>query len=149
MDKVLYVLILFLPVTVCAEIYKTVDENGRVIFTDKPTAKAEQVEVNIDVNTADALSDSAYSKANDIKSKKTTKQKSVVMYSTSWCGVCKNARSYMQSKGIKFKEFNIETNDTAHNKYKKLGGKGVPLITVGNNKMSGFNASRLESMLVE
>ncbi len=147
MNKVLYVLILLLPITVGAEIYKTVDENGRIIFTDKPTAKAEQVEVDTDANTADGLSDSAYSKANDIKSKKPTKQESVVMYATSWCGVCKNARSYMQSNGIKFKEFDIEANDTAHSKYKKLGGKGVPLITVGNNKMSGFSASRLESML--
>lgn len=58
---------------VCADMYKTVDENGQVIFTDKPTAKAEQVEVNIDANTADALSDSAYLKTNDIKSKKTAK----------------------------------------------------------------------------
>ena len=76
------------------------DENGRVIFTDKPTAKSEQVDIDTNSNTADSLSDSAYSKANDIKSKKPVKQKSVVMYSTSWCGLCKKASSYMQSNGI-------------------------------------------------
>lgn len=147
MTKFLYILILILPVSVCAEIYKTVDKNGRVIFTDKPTAKAEQVEVNTNANTADGLSDSAYSKASDIKSKKPIKQKSVVMYTTSWCGVCTKARSYMQRNGINFKEFDIEKNSNAHSKFKKLGGKGVPLIMVGNSKMSGFSASRLESML--
>ena len=138
---------LILPITVCAEIYKTVDENGRVIFTDKPTAKSEQVDVDTNSNTTDGLSDSAYSKANDIKTKKPVKQKSVVMYSTSWCGVCKKASSYMQSNGIKYKEYDIEKSESAHRKYKKLGGKGVPLIMVGNQKMSGFSASRLESML--
>lgn len=132
---------------VSAEIYKTIDENGRIVFTDKPTIDAQEVDVNTNINNADGLSDSAYSKAKDIKSNVSTKQKAVVMYSTSWCGVCKNARSYMLNNDIKFKEFDIEANAVAHNKYKQLGGKGVPLITVGNNKMSGFSASRLESML--
>ena len=136
-----------MPATLGAEIYKTIDENGRVIFTDKPTAQSQAVEVDTNANNADGLSESSYSKADEIKSKKQAKQKSVVMYSTSWCGVCKNARSYMQSNGIKFKEYDIEKNSNAHSKYKKLGGKGVPLITVGKNKMSGFSASRLEAML--
>ena len=130
-----------------AEIYKTIDENGRVFFTDKPTAQSQAVEVDTNANNAEGLSESSYSKADEINSNKRTKQKSVVMYSTSWCGVCKNARSYMQSNGIKFKEYDIEKNTNAHSKYKKLGGKGVPLITVGKNKMSGFSASRLEAML--
>ena len=147
MNKVLFVFILLLPIMVNAEIYKTIDENGRVIFTDKPTAQSKQIEVDTNVNNADGLSGSAYSKANDIKSKKSSKQKSVVMYSTSWCGVCKNARSYMQSNNIRFKELDIEKNITAHGEYKKLGGKGVPLIMVGSQKMSGFSSSRLESML--
>jgi len=116
MNKILCVLILFLPVTVCAEIYKTIDENGRVVFTDKPTIEAQEVDVDTNINNADGLSDSAYSKANDIKSKKPAKQKSVVMYSTNWCGVCKKARSYMQSNGIKFKEYDIEADNTAHSK---------------------------------
>jgi glutaredoxin len=147
MNKILYALLILLPFTVCAEIYKTVDENGRIIFTDKPTAKAEQVEVDTSVNNADGLSGSAYSKANDIKSKKPVKQKTVMMYSTSWCGVCTNARNYMRSNNIRFTELDIEKNNTAQAEYKKLGGKGVPLILVGSQKMSGFSSSRLESML--
>ncbi len=145
--KLIIVIFFLLPTLVSAEIYKTIDENGRVVFTDKSTIEAQAVDVNTNINNADGLSDSAYSKANDIKSNKPTKQKSVVMYSTSWCCVCKNARNYMQSNDIKFKEYDIEVNASANSKYKKLGGKGVPLITVGNNKMSGFSASRLESML--
>ena len=147
MGKVLCILIIFLPFTVYAEIYKTVDENGRVVFTDKPTAKAEQIEVDADGNAADGLSDSAYSKANDIKSKKPLKQKSVVMYSTTWCGVCKKAKKYMANNGIRYKEYDIEKNSNVHRKFKSLGGNGMPLIVVGKQKMSGFSASRLESML--
>ncbi len=135
------------PVLANAEIYKTIDENGRVVFTDKPTASAQEVEVDTNINNADGLSDSAYSKADDIKSNKPAKLKSAVMYSTSWCGVCKEAKSYMQANGIKFKEYDIEKDKNAYTKYKKLGGRGVPLITVGSQKMSGFSASKLNAMV--
>ena len=136
-----------MPAILVAEIYKTVDENGRVIFTDKPIAHAQEIEVDTKANNVEGLSTSSYSNADEIITKKRAKQKTVVMYSTSWCGVCKNARSYMQSNGIRFKEYDIEKNTNAHSKYQKLGGKGVPLITVGDNKMSGFSASKLEAML--
>ena len=64
------------------------------------------------------MSDLVYTKADNIK--KPARQKSVVMYSTSWCGVCKKARNYMQSEGISFKEYDNEKNQSAHSKYKKL-----------------------------
>jgi len=130
-----------------AEIYKTVDENGRVIFTDKPTPKAEQVDVDTNANNADGLSDSAYSAADEIKSKKPAKLKMVAMYSTSWCGYCSKARKHMQSKGIKFKEYDIEKNSAAKSKYKKLGGTGVPFFEIGGQTMGGYNPSKLEAMV--
>lgn len=142
-------IIISIPTLVSAEIYKTVDENGRVIFTDKPTAKAEQVEVNTEGNSADGLSDSAYTKAGEIKPKKPAKQKSVVMYSTSWCGYCKKARKHMQSKGIKFKEYDIEKSASANKKHKQLGGSGVPFFVVGKKTMGGFNPAKLEAMAYE
>ncbi|QMU61251.1 MAG: DUF4124 domain-containing protein [Gammaproteobacteria bacterium] len=138
MNKVLYILIVFLPFTAYAEIYKTVDENGRVIFTDKPTAKAEQIEVRVNSVEGPATissQDTGYS------------GKKVVMYSTAWCGVCKTAKKYMSNNGISYKEYDIEKNSNAHRKFKSLGGNGVPLIVVGKQTMSGFSAPRLESML--
>ena len=69
------------------------------------------------------------------------------MYSTSWCGVCKEAKQYMASRGIRYQEYDIEKNSNAKRKFKKLGGRGIPLILVGNQKMRGFSASRLEAML--
>jgi len=130
--KLILVLTILLPCLAYSEIYKSVDENGRVIFTDKPTLEAEQIEVDTNINNADGLSDSAYSKADDVKTKKPAKQKSVVMYSTEWCGVCKKAKAYMQQNSIRFKEYDIEKNSNANRKFKSLGGSGVPLIVVGN-----------------
>jgi hypothetical protein len=55
--KVLFLLLLFGSSSVVAlagEIYKTVDENGNVVFSDKKTYDAEKVQVQsnvVDVNT--------------------------------------------------------------------------------------------------
>jgi glutaredoxin len=71
---------------------------------------------------------------------------SVVMYSTSWCGYCKKARRYFKSKGIKFVERDIERSRLAKVAYDRLGGNGVPLIVVGNNKMSGFSVRKFDRL---
>jgi len=46
-------------------------------------------------------------------------------------------------------EYDIEKMPSKQREFKRLGGKGVPLITVGKQKMSGFSATRLESMLAQ
>lgn len=136
--KLIIIFLFLIPNILSAEIYKTVDENGRVIFTDKPTAKAEQVEVKVNSVEGPAT----------VSSKNTgSSAKKVVMYSTEWCGVCTKAKAYMQENSISFKEYDIEKNSNANRKFKSLGGKGVPLIVVGGQTMSGFSASKLESML--
>ena len=144
---ILIVLMFAVPLFVSAEIYKTIDEKGRIVFTDKPTQEAQEVDVDTSINNADGLSDTAYSRADEIQSNKPAKQKSVVMYSTSWCGYCAKARKHMQRKGIRFKEYDIEKSASAKNKYKKLGGGGVPFFEIGGQTMGGYNPSKLEAMV--
>lgn len=129
------------PVIVLAEIYKTVDEKGRVVFSDKPSAKAELIEVKVNSIEGPAS-------VIDYKSNLSTGGQ-IVMYSTSWCGVCKKAKQYMASKGISYKEYDIEKNSNAQHKFKQLGGRGVPLILVGKQSMSGFSANRFQVMLAK
>lgn len=134
-------LILLTPFVAIAEIYKTIDENGRVIFSDKPSETAEIVEVK--VNSVEGPATVAEYSPGISRSSK------VVMYSTEWCGVCKKAKKYMQTNDIDFKEYDIEKNTNAKRKFKKLGGRGVPLILVGDQRMSGFSVRKLDSMLAK
>lgn len=78
--------------------------------------------------------------------KKLKEINSVVMYSTSWCGYCRQARRYFKSKGIKYVERDIERSRLAKRAYDRLGGNGVPLIVVGENKMSGFSARKFDRL---
>jgi glutaredoxin len=71
----------------------------------------------------------------------------VKILTTTWCGVCKKAKAYLAGKGIYFSEYDVETSDIGRQEYKRLGGKGVPIILVGKQRMDGFSSSRLDEML--
>jgi glutaredoxin len=63
----------------------------------------------------------------------------VVMYATSWCPHCARARAYFARKGIAYVEHDVEKSVAASVEFKRLGGRGVPLILVGREQMSGFD----------
>jgi len=71
----------------------------------------------------------------------------VVMYATTWCGYCAQARSFFAANGIQYEERDIEKSSACHEEHRRLGGQGVPLILVGEEKIGGFNEGRLRSLL--
>lgn len=68
----------------------------------------------------------------------------VTMYATKWCGYCRAARGYFAAKDIKYVEYDIEHDRDAKAAFKRLGGKGVPLIVINNQVMRGFSEERFE-----
>lgn len=123
-------LFIFASALVHGEIYKWVDEQGKVHFSDKkPDAgPVEKVDVRVNTYTNVTFDISIFDSGDK-----------VVMYSTSWCGYCKKARNYFRQNGIRFTEYDIEKNQTANREYDQMGAKGVPVILVGNQRMNGFN----------
>ena len=125
----------------CADIYKWIDENGKVHYSDaKPDSiGAEEVKIRVNnyTNTIDANSNSG-SQTNQVEQ--------VVMYSTAWCGYCEKARRYFQDNDIKFTEYDIEKSSNARAKYDKLRGTGIPLIMVGKRRMDGFSVESFERL---
>jgi len=128
-----------LGASVSAEVFKWTDEKGKVHFSDsKPEAVAAEpleLEVNslsfpdVTANPGSALT-----------------QAEVILYSTTWCGFCKKARKFFQKKGIAFKEYDVEKTAKGRRDYAKLGGGGVPIIFVGNQRLNGFSAKRFMSV---
>ena len=74
-------------------------------------------------------------------------QPEVVLYSTAWCGYCRKAREFFAANGIRYIEYDIEKNSLAFSEYRRLGGKGVPLITVGDDVVKGYNEAALRELL--
>ena len=76
-----------------------------------------------------------------------TEQPQVVMYTTTWCPYCKQARKFFDRHGIVYVEHDIERNGDAWRENKRLGGGGVPTIVVGDEVVSGFSERELTKLL--
>lgn len=158
-------LCLLLPVQTQAKLYRWVDENGVVHFSDKaPTENGKESSKETEVYTPSTSlneleipqkeSESPENAllnaiANDADStvSRYNGNGHVVMYSASWCGVCAQAKAYMQARGIPYTEHDIDASSKNKKQLIMLGGRGVPLIIVGKQRMSGFNPRQLERML--
>ncbi len=122
-----------------AEIYKWVDKYGNTQFTDNPPIdkKIEQVEVKI--NTYSAVS---------IKPlvERLGKKNKVVMYTATWCGICKQAKKHFIKNNIPYVAYDVEHNRVGKIDFKLLRGRSVPIIIIGNKRMNGFTASRFDKL---
>ncbi len=74
--------------------------------------------------------------------------KQVVIYSTPTCPYCKRAKDYLSRKGIPFVDRNVAVDrDAAKEMIQKSGQMGVPVITIDNEIIVGFNQALLDKLL--
>ena len=121
------------------KVYKWTDAAGHIHFSDRPVdpANAEEIRIRTFSGSAEVAPESENG----------SEARAVKIFTTTWCGVCRRAKAYLTSKGISFSEYDVETSEIGRQEYKRLAGKGVPIILVGNQKMNGFSASKLDAML--
>ena len=76
-------------------------------------------------------------------------QKKVIIYSTQSWPWCHRAKEYLSKKGITFTEYDVgKDRDKAKEMISKSGQMGVPVITVGEEVIVGFNQKQLDAALV-
>jgi glutaredoxin len=75
-----------------------------------------------------------------------TAAQKVVMYATDWCPYCARARAHFRRNGIDYVEYDIEKSASARAEHKRLGGRGVPLILIGEQRMDGFSETRFDAL---
>ncbi|HOI17689.1 MAG TPA: glutaredoxin domain-containing protein [Geobacteraceae bacterium] len=74
----------------------------------------------------------------------------IVLYSTSWCPHCREAREYLTARNIPFMELDVETDEEALDTLiTKYGTKRVPLIVIGDDDavVEGFTPESFEKAL--
>jgi glutaredoxin len=72
----------------------------------------------------------------------------VVVYTTSWCSVCKQAKAWMAANGVRYEERNIEVSLENARKMHVLNPRGsIPTFDVEGDVMVGFDDRRLVAMI--
>lgn len=73
-----------------------------------------------------------------------------IIYSTSWCGFCKMAKQYLDQKGVKYEDKNIEEDASAYRELEaKMGGsfRGVPVLDINGQVILGFDRPKIDAAL--
>jgi len=75
----------------------------------------------------------------------------VTMYTTTWCGDCRIAKSYLTKLSIPFVEVDIELDAEAAEVVQRLndGVRSVPTLVVGDvaTSLSGFTREKFEAFV--
>lgn len=149
MKKIL-ILLVFTPWLCAAQIYKWVDENGKVHYSDKPFENQKGQVLDAE-KLQRSINSVSFVSVEILPAEFITNQQTqqVIMYATRRCGYCAKARRYFKENGINYIEKDIDLSAEARLEFDRVGGKGVPLIFVGKYKVSGFNKSRFAKVYNE
>lgn len=73
----------------------------------------------------------------------------VVVYVTSWCPYCRQAREYLAAEDIPHRVVDIEASRAGAREYAERGGTGgIPLVAVGAETIEGWSAEATRELLV-
>ena len=70
----------------------------------------------------------------------------IEIYTTPQCPYCRDAKAYMDERGIDYLEKDVETDLEARKEFHQRGGRGVPYLFVYGEPMRGFNRDRFEKI---
>jgi len=127
-------------VTVCGgDIHKWVDAQGRVHFGDEAPRNSRSQVVTVKPNVYDSPSID--------RNPPSISAKGVILYGTTWCGFCKKAKAYFQSKGIAYTEYDVEKSAKGRVDYVRLHMQGVPVILANGRRLNGFSPGSFEQMM--
>jgi glutaredoxin len=162
----LFLLIIFLLHDVLPEawgqIYQYTDKNGNAVFCDKPpsgvNAKEKQLKEDGVYWSNRRESDYPVYKENKEAPSRPAREESrksdygrvsVVMYSTDWCGYCRQARQYIRSLGADLTEYNIDRDQGKKEEMKKKSGgsTSVPLIDIDGTIIRGYSQTAIKAAL--
>ena len=139
----LFACLAIMPLSVEAgEIFRWVDKDGKVHYSDMPPENAADVERKRLSSQATDIEDLPY------ETRRAQQNFPVTLYITNGCGApCDMARSMLSKRGIPFSEKLLKTQQEIDEFYKTSGSTGAPTLSIGKSFLSGFQEPRWNSEL--
>ena len=123
------------------KLYKWIGKDGKISYQDKPPPEDDGVVQEKDLSgNAHGSSSAGASEA--------AQKFPVILYSTTKCSPCDQARAYLKKRKVPFAEKNVSNNQPLQKEMiEKIGELSVPTLTIGGKVMKGYIESLLEGEL--
>ena len=141
--RALLLLLLFIAAPLsAAQLYRWVDAEGKVHYTDQPPdAKAKNVEQRRFGGNVIDTSELPYA------TREAVKKFPVTLYANDCGDPCNQAVQHLSKRGIPFVRKTIKDEAEAEELKKLAGGLQVPMLLVGKKSLKGFQASDWDGAL--
>ena len=150
MKKLVYFIVLAVVTTItyADSLYKVVGADGTITFTNRPPTEGKITALKFDDAPSSPLSAQALKSQADLRKSIESGQGdrtridstgSVTLFSATWCGYCRKAKSYLHAKGIRYQEYDIDTPEGLRVFSEAGGEKGVPLLVADSKRLQGFS----------
>lgn len=131
-----------------AQVFKWTDADGRTHYGDRPPGEASTQEIRIRPTSFDGPAQ--LRDWSEVLRRKpeagAAPPPGITMYSTEWCGHCRNAREYFKANGIDYTEIDVEKSEAGRREFAAYRGRGVPLIVSGKRTLRGFSPKAFEAL---
>lgn len=71
----------------------------------------------------------------------------IKLYTSDNCSWCRKMKSYLDSKGAEYREFNISNPEYAAEAYEVSGQRAVPITVIGKSIVIGFDTDAVDELL--
>jgi glutaredoxin len=118
-------------------VYRLVGPDGRITFSDKPSAAADKV---TPINVGDKPMGSGGA-ALPFELRQVASKYPVTLYTSSNCAPCNAGRALLNNRGIPFAEKTITSSEDADSLRRISGENSLPFLTIGAQQIKGYSDS--------
>ncbi len=118
-------------------IYRIVDADGNVTFSDKPPPSSAQGKVT---TTGSGAAGSSTNPNLPFELRQVTSKYPVILYSAPKCTPCDMGRSFLSGRGIPFSERTVSSAEDIDALQRLNGDTSLPSISVGGQRIKGFSS---------
>lgn len=118
------------------QVYRQVDKNGKVIFSDQPPAADARPAAP---RAGAAPNDSGGAAALPYELQQVVQRYPVTLYTGDNCAPCDTGRSLLTTRGVPFAERQVKTNEDGDALQRLSGQNSLPLLTIGSQQLKGFS----------
>lgn len=117
-------------------VYRNVDKNGKLSFSDQPpAANAQPATVARGDGSAPAVATGA---GLPYELRQVAQRYPVTLYTSEGCAPCTTARSMLTTRGIPFDERTVQSDADVQALQRLSGQNALPLLTIGAQQLKGY-----------